>query len=135
MFANGANGAENVAAVDFNPLAGQIAKRGMQDGAVFGDIDTFPREHRVATGFNARCTREIKQFIAHGIVESILRIIEEQAGGVYRKIYGPLGIGNEEIAHKFVIKTFGVLRERSPSSRPVLLRFRHISSLPFFYPR
>ena len=61
------------------------AQGGMQYGTMFGRVDLFPGKHRIAFFFDLAFPCELQQQ-THGVgVDSILRVIQEQAGRFYRE--------------------------------------------------
>ena len=68
----------DVLAVDQDRLAGEIAQRGMQDGALLGRVDVFAGEHRVALGLDLGGLGELEERAADGGVDALLGIIEQE---------------------------------------------------------
>ena len=74
------------------------AQRGMQDGAVLGDVDVLARKHAVAQVRHARLLGEREQVVQQRGAHEVLRQVDVQVGGLEGELLRAFGIVRKHLA-------------------------------------
>ena len=90
----------HVLAVDQDFFRTRRPQRDMQHGAPFADVDLFAGEHRVPALGDAAGAGEIEEQPRRFVGDAVLRIVEEEAGGLGREALGSAGIVGEQGAKR-----------------------------------
>ncbi len=122
----------HVFAVHDNPRIPRRTQSHVQDGAVFGEIDSLAPEHGVDPRSQADLLRQLQEKLDRFVVDPILRIIEVDPGGLGRHAFASARIIAEEFPHvdvpNFPIMGFETIPGRAGRGR--LDAGRH-SQIPF----
>ena len=89
------------------------AQRGMQDGAVLGDVDVLARKHAVAQVRHARLLGEREQVVQQRGAHEVLRQVDVQVGGLEGELLRAFGVIREHLA-QIGLKGVGQLVELVP---------------------
>ena len=105
---------DDVLAVDDDRRVLGRAQRGVQHGAILGDVDLVAAEHRVDALTQARPAGQLEEQ-THGLVgDAVLRVVEVETLTLGRETLAPLRVGGEEVAQVRVAHLLEVLLERVP---------------------
>ncbi len=69
----------------------------MEDGALLGDVDLVAAEHRVDPLAQAALARQGEQQPQRLVRHPVLRVVEEEAGGLDREALRAAGVAREEV--------------------------------------
>ena len=104
---------DRVLAVDRQGVGRGAAQRGVQDGAVLGDVNVLAREHAVAQLQDARLLSEGEEVAHQRGTHEVLRQVDVQVGRVEGEGLGAVGVIREKLA-QIGFKVVGQLVERVP---------------------
>jgi hypothetical protein len=82
----------HVFTIDRDGFVSRRTEGNVQDGAVFGDVDFLPVEHRVDSCPQAGLFRELKKETHRFIGDAVLGIIQVKANGLDRQTFTALRI-------------------------------------------
>ena len=103
----------NVFSVDEDRRVAAIAKRGVEHGATFGDVDLFPREHRFDFFLEPRFFGESDKQIDRFFCRAVFGEVVENPSVFDRKFIKSLRIVREQLAHRdrfdFLLMSFKIL--------------------------
>ena len=103
----------DINSIDFNRRRAGSAEGGVQDGAVFGDVDLVTTEHGVNLAAQTGCVREIDEASDCLAGDEVFRIIQEKPGGFELELLSAGRIGSKKLAE--VRKGLGLDGEGFPS--------------------
>ena len=104
---------DRVLAVDRQGVGRGAAQRGVQDGAVLGDVDVLARVHAVAQLQDAGLLSEGEEVAHQRGAHEVLRQVDVQVGRVEGESLGAVGVVREQLA-QVGIEVVGQLVERVP---------------------
>jgi hypothetical protein len=95
---HGVNLGYDVLAVDDDGRASRCTQRDMQDRTIFGNVDFLAPEHRVDSLAQPGLLGELDEQAYRLVVDAILRVIQEDAGGLRRHPLATRWIAGEQVA-------------------------------------
>ena len=98
---------DHVLAVDLDDRPLRCAERDVQDGAVLGDVDLLAAEHRrdpIAQRARSASAEQAERLVG----DPVLRVVEEQAGGLGGHPLAAPWIGGEQLPQVGVAQLRGV---------------------------
>ena len=104
---------DHVLAVDRQGVGRGAAQRGVQDGAVLGDVDVLARVHAVAQLQDAGLLSEGEEVAHQRGAHEVLRQVDVQVGSIEGESLGAVGVVREQLA-QVGIEVVGQLVERVP---------------------
>ena len=104
---------DHVLAVDRQGVSRGAAQRGVQDGAILGDVDVLARVHAVAQLQDAGLLSEGEEVAHQRGAHEVLRQVDVQVGSVEGESLGAVGVVREQLA-QVGIEVVGQLVERVP---------------------
>ncbi len=72
----------DVLAVQMHGLVARRAQGGMQDGALFGQVDLFAGKHGIALRRDMALFGQGQQQVERALFQAIFGIVQEQAGSI-----------------------------------------------------
>src|SRR4029079_18493713 len=88
----------DVVAVNADVRTLRQAQRGVQHGALLGDVDLLAGEHRVTPGLDAGRGGDSDEGVEDGVVDQVLGEVDAQVGRLQQVAVGPTGIRIEQVA-------------------------------------
>ena len=104
---------DRILAVDRQGVGRGAAQRGMQDGAVLGDVNVLARKHAVAQVRHAGLLGEREQVAQQRGAHEVLRQVDVQVGGLEGELLRAFGIVRKHLA-QIGFKGVGQLVELVP---------------------
>ena len=104
---------DGVLAVDRQGVGRGAAQRGVQDGAVLGDVDVLARVHAVAQLQDAGLLSKGEEVAHQRGAHEVLRQVDMQVGSIEGESLGAVGVVREQLA-QVGIEVVGQLVERVP---------------------
>lgn len=83
MGENGVDVRHDVLSVDFDRFVAAVAERGVEHGAVFGEVDFLPGEHGVSGFFDFAVAREGEEEFHDVAVDAVFGVVEEDVAIVW----------------------------------------------------
>ena len=108
---------DDVHAVDDDRCVARRAQRHVQDGAPLADVDLGAAEHGVDARAQLRFIGERDQQVQRLVGHALLRVVEEEAGGLGGEALAAAGIRREEPPQMGLADRGGVTRERLPCGK------------------
>ena len=104
----------DVLAVHENARTFGRPQRDVQHGAIFGDVDLLAAEHRLDPRLQSGFLRQLQQQLERFVGDAVLRVIQEQSGGLEGHSLPALGIGGEQFLEVQAFDFPVMRRERFP---------------------
>ena len=112
---NGMNLGHDVAAVMQDRGAARRAQRNVEHRAVLGDVDLVAAEHRLDAVAQPGLLGELEQQTQGFIGDTVLGVVEIDAGGLASQPLPTLGVLGEELPQMQALHSLVVLLQRHPS--------------------
>jgi hypothetical protein len=108
----------DIAAVGHDPFAARRAECHVKDGSILGRVDVLAREHRVDPPAEPSSAGERDQQAQRVVRETVLRVVEEDAGPLRGETLAPPRIGAEDLPEGDLMHVPEVVGERPPLREP-----------------